>query len=62
VVSDMNIKMMDIVEITDTMFKYRGTLFHQTYVNSDLDLVLGYRCGAKEFLSLSDCINHIDNL
>lgn len=53
---------MDIVEITDTMFKYRGTLFHQTYVQSDLDLVLGYRCGTKEFLSLSDCLNHIDSL
>jgi hypothetical protein len=62
VVLDMSIKIMDIVEITDTMFKYRGTLFHQTYVQSDLDLVLGYRCGTKEFLSLSDCLNYINNL
>jgi hypothetical protein len=58
----MNIKMMDIVEITDTMYIYKGVLIHETYVESDLGLAIGYRCKHTDFLTLKECINYIDNV
>jgi hypothetical protein len=53
---------MDIVEITDTMYIYKGVLIHETYVESDLGLVIGYRCNHTDFLTLKECINYIDNV